>query len=57
MSRPPSTITAAPVTLNFILVNGADGWVITDVESPHDFIADVFGAVPEFIYRLAQARE
>ncbi len=24
------------VTLNFILVNGADGWVITDVESPHD---------------------
>ena len=25
-----------PVTLNFILVNGPDGWVITDVESPHD---------------------
>jgi hypothetical protein len=24
------------VTLNFILVNGADGWVISDVESPHD---------------------
>jgi hypothetical protein len=24
------------VTLNFILVNGPDGWVITDVESPHD---------------------
>jgi len=24
------------VTLNFILVKGADGWVITDVESPHD---------------------
>lgn len=24
------------VTLNFILVNGRDGWVITDVESPHD---------------------
>jgi hypothetical protein len=25
-----------PVTLNFILVNGDDGWVISDVESPHD---------------------
>ena len=25
-----------PVTLNFILVDGPDGWVITDVESPHD---------------------
>jgi hypothetical protein len=24
------------VTLNFILGNGPDGWVITDVESPHD---------------------
>jgi hypothetical protein len=24
------------VTLNFILVDGPDGWVITDVESPHD---------------------
>jgi hypothetical protein len=24
------------VTLNFIAVNGPDGWVITDVESPHD---------------------
>lgn len=24
------------VTLNFILVNGPDGWLITDVESPHD---------------------
>jgi hypothetical protein len=24
------------VTLNFILVNGADGWVISDIESPHD---------------------
>src|SRR5450631_1039806 len=24
------------ITLNFILVNGPDGWVITDVESPHD---------------------
>jgi hypothetical protein len=24
------------VTLNYILVNGPDGWVITDVESPHD---------------------
>jgi len=25
-----------PVTLNFILVSGPDGWVISDVESPHD---------------------
>jgi hypothetical protein len=25
-----------PVTINFILVNGAEGWVIYDVESPHD---------------------
>jgi len=24
------------VTLNFIVVNAPDGWVITDVESPHD---------------------
>jgi hypothetical protein len=24
------------ITLNFILVNGLDGWVISDVESPHD---------------------
>jgi hypothetical protein len=24
------------VALNFILVNGGDGWVIADVESPHD---------------------
>ena len=24
------------VTLNFILVKGPDGWVISDVESPHD---------------------
>jgi hypothetical protein len=24
------------VTLNFVLVNGPDGWVITDVESPRD---------------------
>jgi hypothetical protein len=24
------------VTLNFILVDGPDGWVIADVESPHD---------------------
>ena len=24
------------VTMNFILVNGNDGWVIYDVESPHD---------------------
>jgi hypothetical protein len=25
-----------PITLNFILVHGPDGWVISDVESPHD---------------------
>jgi hypothetical protein len=24
------------VTLNFIFVNGRDGWLISDVESPHD---------------------
>jgi len=24
------------VVLNFVLVNGPDGWLITDVESPHD---------------------
>ncbi len=24
------------VTMNFILVNGPDGWLISDVESPHD---------------------
>ena len=24
------------ITLNFILVNSRDGWVISDVESPHD---------------------
>ena len=24
------------VTMNFILVNGPDGWVISDIESPHD---------------------
>jgi hypothetical protein len=24
------------ITLNFILVNGPDGWEISDVESPHD---------------------
>jgi hypothetical protein len=24
------------ITLNFILVKGSDGWVISDVESPHD---------------------
>lgn len=27
------------VTLNFILVNDPDGWVISDVESPHDSLA------------------
>ncbi len=25
-----------PVSLNFIVVNGPDGWLIADVESPHD---------------------
>src|ERR1700760_5091666 len=24
------------VTMNFILIDGPDGWVISDVESPHD---------------------
>ncbi len=24
------------ITLNFILINGPEGWVISDVESPHD---------------------
>ena len=24
------------ITLNFIVVDGLDGWVISDVESPHD---------------------
>jgi hypothetical protein len=24
------------ITMNFILINGAGGWVIYDVESPHD---------------------
>jgi hypothetical protein len=24
------------ITLNFIVVNGPEGWVISDVESPHD---------------------
>ena len=27
------------VTLNFILVKGPDGWVISDVESPQDSLA------------------
>jgi hypothetical protein len=25
-----------PITLNFILINGPEGWEISDVESPHD---------------------
>ncbi|HEV2156507.1 hypothetical protein [Bradyrhizobium sp.] len=25
-----------PVALNFVLVNGPEGWLIMDVESPHD---------------------
>ena len=24
------------ITLNFIVINGPEGWVISDVESPHD---------------------
>ena len=31
------------VTLNFILVQGGDGWVITDVESPHDSLRQFLG--------------
>lgn len=31
------------VTLNFILVNGPDGWVIYDVESPHDSLRAFLG--------------
>jgi hypothetical protein len=27
---------ARAITLNFIVVNGPDGWLIADVESPHD---------------------
>ena len=27
---------AHAVTLNYILVNGPEGWLITDIESPHD---------------------
>ena len=30
------TNSGRPVTLNFILVNSPDGWMIYDVESPHD---------------------
>ena len=30
------------VTLNFILVDGPEGWVITDVESPHDSLRMFF---------------
>ena len=26
------------ITLNFILIDGPDGWVISDVESPHDLL-------------------
>ena len=25
-------------TMNFILVNGPEGWAISDVESPHDLL-------------------
>ena len=47
------------VTLNFIVVNGPDGWVISDVESPHDslrmFLAQY--KTERVLHRLAQARE
>ena len=47
------------VTLNFIVVNGPEGWVIADVESPHD--SACFSATTETRagpdYWLAQARE
>jgi len=47
------------VTLNFIVVNGPDGWVISDVESPHDslrmFLAQY--KTERLFHRLAQARE
>ncbi len=39
------------VTLNFIVVNGPDGWVILDVESPHDSLRMFLD------HRLAQERE
>jgi len=46
-------------TLNFIVVNGPDGWVILDVESPHDslrsFLPSIGTDAPN--HRLAQARE
>ena len=32
------------ITLNFILVNGPDGWVISDVESPHDSLRERFSS-------------
>jgi len=41
------------VTLNFIVVNGPDGWVILDVESPHDSLR--FGAIQELA--VADARQ
>ena len=48
------------VTLNFIVVNGPDGWVISDVESPHDslrmFLAQ-YKNCERLLHRLAQARE
>ena len=25
-----------PITLNFIIIKGPEGWVISDIESPHD---------------------
>jgi len=30
------------ITMNFILINGPDGWVIYDVESPHDSLRAFF---------------
>jgi len=46
MSRSPLTTMARAVSLNFILVNGPEGWLITDVpRARHDFIADVSRSV------------
>ena len=48
------------VTLNFILVNGPDGWVIADVESPHHSLRmflDEHRTYEASNQRSAQARE
>ncbi len=36
--RSPESLNGRAVTLNYIVVNGPDGWVISDVESPHDLL-------------------